>query len=202
MIGVLDYGCGNIKSLSNALTYLNIPFEIVETSSALKNFDKLILPGLGAFGSAMQKLVDRGFQSELSEFIDRGGHLLGICVGMQILFEERDEFGVHKGLGFLPGRVIKIEQSNTPNKSRLKLPHIGWRNLTKNRASKLEIGIDSKFYFIHSYKVECEDKLNLYFVEHGNNKIPAIVNYKNIFGVQFHPEKSRSHGLELLKTLL
>ena len=167
-----------------------------------EKYHSIILPGVGAFGSAMEKLNNSGFQNEILSFVERGGRLLGICVGMQVLFEESEEFGLFKGLGLLSGKVVKINQNVSGVSKKLKLPHIGWRKLTKNIPHPLNVSDDHDFYFVHSFKVECEKSNIVYSVDYGSNQIPAVVNYQNIYGFQFHPEKSRGHGLLLLKNVL
>lgn len=196
-IGIINYGVGNLKSVKNSLDYLNIPNTIIENPQEINNFDKLILPGVGAFGAAMEKLNKLGFTTKIKAFAKQSKPILGICLGMQLLFEEGLEYGRHKGLGLIKGQVLPFK-SRVDN---LPIPLIGWNSITKNNESPLLKNIDdnSCFYFVHSFY--CEPKEKSIIVANANYGIefPAIIHKKNILGCQFHPEKSQSAGLQILK---
>ncbi|WP_124098775.1 imidazole glycerol phosphate synthase subunit HisH [Ruminococcus sp. Marseille-P6503] len=193
MIAVIDYGAGNIFSVKNALDYLGYENKLTNRKEDLERADSIILPGVGAFPWAMNMLSLSGLigtireQSQVKPF-------LGICLGMQLLFEESYEFGECGGLGLIPGYVDRI---NEPD---LVIPHMGWNRLAYNHSCPLFKGLtdDEYVYFVHSYKAFCDDK-NLYaYCEYGG-RVPAIVSDgKYIFGAQFHPEKSGKTGLKLL----
>ncbi|PKM84998.1 MAG: imidazole glycerol phosphate synthase subunit HisH [Firmicutes bacterium HGW-Firmicutes-11] len=193
MIAIVDYGAGNLFSVKNALDYLMLPSVITKEVSEIRSADKLILPGVGAFPDAMEMLDRSGLRDVLLEEAEKKP-FLGICLGMQMLFDRSFEFGETKGLGLLPGDVVPIEAPGQ------KIPHMGWSPLyLKNRC---EIAGDTEsgdmVYFVHSYKVVTEDPLISMYTEYGG-EIPAIVFRDKIYGTQFHPEKSGSVGLAMLK---
>lgn len=194
MIAIVDYGAGNIFSVKNALDYLGFENKLTNKTQDLINADAVILPGVGAFPWAMEKLKESGLvdtikdQSKIKPF-------LGICLGMQLLFEKSYEFEECDGLGLLKGKVDKIDEPN------LVIPHMGWNKLVYNHDCPLFNGLtnDEYVYFVHSYKAFCNDE-NLYaYCEYGD-KVPALVSDgKFIFGAQFHPEKSGKTGLKILE---
>lgn len=194
MISIIDYGAGNIFSVKNALDYIGLESRLTNDPHDIENSDGIILPGVGAFPWAMKKLNESG----LVETIMEQAHVkpfLGICLGMQLLFEKGYEFEEVDGLGLIPGEVKKIEGDN------LVIPHMGWNKLDKNNDCPLlnGIGDDEYVYFVHSYKAFCDYKNVAAYSEYGGN-VPALVtDNKTVFGAQFHPEKSGDTGLKILR---
>ena len=198
MIGIIDYGAGNLRSVLNAFESLNLKAKLVGRGEELGKFDKIILPGVGAFGEAMQKLKDRNFIPAIKEAVVGGKPFLGICLGMQLLFEQSEEFGVNEGLGLVKGRVVKFDPSKFD--APLKVPHTGWNtiNFTKQTPINKDLAASEYLYFVHSYHVVCEDDATLGFSEYGY-KFVSAVHKDNIFGFQPHPEKSHETGLKILR---
>lgn len=194
MIAIVDYGMGNLRSVENALDSLSIKSIITDDKELILNSDGIILPGVGAFPDAIDNIKKSGLDTILRKAVEEDKFLLGICLGMQLLFEESDEGKNSKGLGFLKGRIEKI-------KGDLKIPHMGWNSLVYNRKSPILSDVDegSYVYFVHSYYAEIDEEniLNAY-VDYGV-KIPGVVSKENIYGLQFHPEKSGDIGLKMLK---
>jgi imidazole glycerol-phosphate synthase subunit HisH len=200
MLAVIDYGAGNLRSVLHALVYLNAPdVRLVQQPSQLEGAKKIILPGVGAFGAGMQQLREQGLVEPLRERLAGGVPYLGICLGMQFLFDESDEMGNHAGLGILPGKVTRF-----PMRPGLKVPHMGWNELQPCRATPLLDGVPtpSYAYFVHSYYCSPanEDDV-LVRVDYGE-PFTAAVQRDNIYGVQFHPEKSQRTGLRILSNFL
>jgi len=194
MIAIIDYGAGNIFSVKNALDYLGLENALVSDKEAVQNADAVILPGVGAFPAAMEKLAATGLIDTIKEEAAKKP-FLGICLGMQLIFEKGYEFGECDGLGLISGDVRKMEAPD------LIIPHMGWNKLEKlNDCPLLEgIGDDEYVYFVHSYKAHCDDKDIAAFSEYGG-KVPALVyNGKFVYGAQFHPEKSGDTGLKILR---
>jgi glutamine amidotransferase len=194
MIAIVDYGVGNLKSVQNALKTLNIPSIISSDNDEIANSRSIILPGVGAFPDAMKSLKDKGLDKVIKAVAKEGKPILGICLGMQLFFEESDEIEKCKGLGLLKGNIKKLEGS-------IKIPHMGWNDLSFETYTPLLEGVveHSYVYFVHSYYAEVGEKniVNAYSMY--EKKIPAIVSKGNIFGLQFHPEKSGDAGMKLLK---
>ena len=192
MIAVIDYGAGNLFSIHNALKYLDLPHMITRDKAELEKADELILPGVGAFPDAMKLLSRTGLSDAIREQAQRKP-LLGICLGLQMLFEESDEFEQTSGLGLIPGKVSRIQTS-------LKIPHMGWNHLRKNGDSPLlsSVSDGSSVYFVHSYMAYTSPENVTAYCEYGTD-IPALVERGNIFGAQFHPEKSGETGLTILR---
>ncbi|MBE3568936.1 MAG: imidazole glycerol phosphate synthase subunit HisH [Bacillales bacterium] len=198
MIGIVDYGMGNLFSVSKALERLEAPYILSSKESDLAKTDGLILPGVGAFKDAMKRLRETGLVSFLQEYTKTGRPLLGICLGMQLLFEESEENGLEEGLGLLKGRVTRIPSDN--GKETFKIPHMGWNKLIFHRASPITEGVEEGYvYFVHSYYASSLEKNTLIASADYNVPIPAIVAKGNICGMQFHPEKSGKTGMRLLK---
>jgi len=197
MIGIVNYGIGNLQSVKNSLDFLNIPNAIINKPEEINNFDKIILPGVGAFGAAMEKLNSLGFAGEIKKFASENKPILGICLGMQLLFDEGYEHGRHKGLGLVEGKVLPFNEKVKD----LPLPQIGWNNITKENISPLleNVESNSSFYFVHSFYCEPEEKYIVAANSDYGIKFASIIHKKNIFGCQFHPEKSQSAGLQILK---
>lgn len=200
MLAVIDYGAGNLRSVLHALNHLGAAdIRLVHSPDDLQGASKIILPGVGAFGAGMQKLEEQGLIEPLIEALGSGIPYLGICLGMQFLFECSDEMGDHRGLGILAGRVTRF--ADQPG---YKVPHMGWNRVRPLRESSLLANLpDERYaYFVHSYYCVPErDSDALAVVDYG---IPftAAVQRDNIYGVQFHPEKSQRTGLQILKNFL
>lgn len=193
MIAIIDYGAGNLFSVKNALDYLGLENIITNNPKDLEAADKLILPGVGAFPDAMRMLGESGLVDVIKEQV-KHKPLLGICLGMQMLFEKGYEFGETEGLGFIKGSVKYMELENLP------VPHIGWNSLEFNEKSPLlDKCSDGDFvYFVHSYAAECPSENVAAYCDYGM-KVPALVQNGNVYGAQFHPEKSGEVGLNILK---
>ena len=193
MIGIIDYGAGNLFSLKNALDFLGLENIITSEAKEIREADKLILPGVGAFPDAMRMLERSGLTETIIMEAGRKP-LLGICLGMQMLFEYGYEFEKIKGLGLIPGDVNRIDAPG------LKIPHMGWSGVKLENQCVLSEGIreDDMFYYVHSYKAAAEKRYVSLYSEYGEY-IPGLVFKDNIFGSQFHPEKSGEIGLKLLR---
>ncbi len=197
MLAIIDYGVGNLFSLVSSLKAIGVEAQITSDPEKIKNADRLILPGVGAFGDAAKKLRDSGLCEIIKECVAKGTPLMGICLGMQLLFEESYEYGTHKGLGLLKGKVIGMENTIPQN---LKIPHIGWNALKFQSQSPIfkYINEGDCVYFVHSfYAVDCEESL-IATTEYGK-ELTAAVGRCNVYGCQFHPEKSGNVGLKILK---
>ncbi|MDO8592415.1 MAG: imidazole glycerol phosphate synthase subunit HisH [bacterium] len=196
MIGIVNYGAGNLQSVKNSLDFLSIPNIVINKSEEIKNCDRLILPGVGAFGPAMKKLNKLGFSQEIKNFVGQKKPILGICLGMQLLFEVSEELGSHQGLGLIKGKVLPLNKKVKD----LPIPHIGWNNIIMKKSSPLLKNIEdgSCFYFNHSFYCEPVDELAVTADADYYIKISSVVEKDNVYGCQFHPEKSQSRGLTLL----
>ena len=197
MIAIVDYGVGNLFSLRSSLLALGQPAEVTGDSGVIRSADRVILPGVGAFGDAADKLRASGLDRAVCEAADSGKPLLGICLGMQLLFEKGYEFGEHDGLGLLKGSIIPM-QGTIPE--RLKIPQMGWNALKKKREHFLlrDVREGDCVYFVHSfYAADCEDSL-VAVCDYGR-EITALAARDNVMGCQFHPEKSGPVGLPILK---
>lgn len=194
MIGIIDYGAGNLFSLKNALDFLGLENKITASSKELKAADRLILPGVGAFPDAMKMLEQSGLADTIVQEASKKP-LLGICLGMQILFDYGYEFEKTKGLGLIPGEVSRIEAQG------LKIPHMGWSDVLLENPCELSGSIrpGDRFYYVHSYKAVTEKQYVSVYSEYGDY-IPGLVFKGKIYGTQFHPEKSGEIGLALLRT--
>ncbi len=198
-IGIIDYGFGNLGSVLNALKYLDYNVKIIKKSSDAKNFSHLILPGVGSFKKAMEELVKQSWVDTLKKFNKSGGKILGICLGMQLLFSSGEEDGLTNGLKFFDGKCTKLNSfDNYP------IPHIGfnsvqhdgtniWKNINKN----------SYLYFVHSYAIKnTSTNCKCAYTKYGNEKFISYIENNNIFGAQFHPEKSHMTGLKFIKNFI
>ncbi|MDA9608763.1 imidazole glycerol phosphate synthase subunit HisH [SAR86 cluster bacterium] len=197
-VGLVNCGSGNYGSVANSLTYLNIDYHEVSHPDDFKDLSHIILPGVGSFGEVMSKLKDLDILDILVQTIKEGNlYYLGICVGMQILVDQGLEFGKHQGLGLIKGECAKIDVSSKD----LRLPHIGWNEVTFQPDNPLfkDISISSSFYFLHSYEVLCPEAKNTIATCVYADDTAAAIQHKKIFGVQFHPEKSQTDGLKLIK---
>jgi glutamine amidotransferase len=199
MITIIDYGLGNINAIYMAYKNLDIPVKIASTSSDLENARKLILPGVGSFDYAMEKLNKSGMRDMLDDLVQTDKiDILGICVGMQMLTKSSEE-GNHPGLGWLDADVKRFNQEIKNYK--LSVPHMGWNNITPKRENLLLTGLcsSSYFYFLHSFYFESHDNTNIVSTTKYGFDFVSTVNNENIYGVQFHPEKSHQSGIQLLK---
>ena len=198
-ISIIDYGMGNLSSIINIFSHFRCNVRIASDYSEFKNSDAIILPGVGAFGQAMKNLNNLNLIDDLKKIIiDKQIPTLGICLGMQLLADSSEENGFNQGLGLIPGRVEKIEVSQNLN-----LPHVGWNSIFKKEDNILfnNISNQSCFYFVHSFQYICESKYVIATTDYEKDIIAAI-RLDNIFGVQFHPERSQSNGLKLIKNFL
>ena len=195
MIAIIDYDAGNLKSVEKALQFLGVEAKITSDAEEILGADKIILPGVGAFGDAMEKLNKSGLSDVIREAVKRKIPLLGICLGLQLLFEASEESEGVEGLSVLKGKIVRI-----PDKEGFKVPHIGWNSLKINPESKLFAGIpeDSYVYFVHSYYLAAEEPIVAATTDYVVD-IHAAVEKENVFACQFHPEKSGEIGLKLLK---
>ncbi|MBD1372739.1 imidazole glycerol phosphate synthase subunit HisH [Hazenella sp. IB182357] len=195
MIGIIDYGMGNLFSIRKALERLDVEHFISDDKRALMHASGLILPGVGSFKKAMVHLNQLGLTEMVKQYAEQGKPLLGICLGMQLLFERSDENGHTTGLGLLPGKVRRLDHSLA-----YKVPHMGWNNLYYARPSRILSELDEDFvYFVHAYYVDTDDPDVMIASCHYGIEVPAIVGKKNIIGMQFHPEKSGQLGIKLLR---
>lgn len=197
MIALVDYGVGNLFSLKSSFAAIGEEVEVISDPASLGKAEKILLPGVGAFADAAEKLRQSGLDKVLIEHAQKGKPLLGICLGMQLLFEESHEYGVHKGLGLIPGSVRPIADVIPAD---FKIPHIGWNALQMKKDSPLFSNIKEGdcVYFVHSfYAADCDSNV-IATTEYGAN-LTAAVQKDNVFGCQFHPEKSGKVGLEILK---
>ena len=197
MIAVIDYGVGNMFSLCSSLKYIGADVTVTSDAWQIRKADRIILPGVGAFADAIDKLRSKGLDKVIKEDAAAGKDMMGICLGMQLLFEKSFEYGEHEGLGLLKGSVVPME-GNLPEG--LKIPHIGWNQLefTKEHRLLSKINEGDCVYFVHSYYAQdCDDSL-IAAMDYGR-KITAAVARDNVMGCQFHPEKSGKTGLAILR---
>ena len=193
MIAIVDYGIGNLRSVEKALQRVGADARLTADPAALAGAQAIVLPGVGAFGDCAANLIGRGFEPAIREAVAADVPLLGICVGMQLLFAESEEMGRHRGLALLPGRVVRFPAGH-------KVPHIGWNQVHAERPSPLLEGLpqDSYAYFVHSYyAAPTDDSVVLATTDYGL-AYASVVGRGRLFGVQFHPEKSQDVGLRLL----
>ncbi len=197
-IAIIDYGLGNVKSVANALAALDIDSVLTSDQQKLADVEGLILPGVGAFGDGMDNIRDMGlYEVILREVKDKCKPILGICLGMQLLADGSDEFGAHEGFGFIPGWAKRL----TPSARSFKVPHIGWNDIEVTIQEPLFNSIEETpdYYFVHSYYFEAKNESDVSaWCDHGG-RFAAAVQIDNVFGVQFHPEKSQKAGISLLK---
>ena len=194
-VAIIDYGVGNLRSVEKAFAATGCEAVVSGEEGVLRAAKRLVLPGVGAFGACMRALSERGFDRLVRERVEEGTPLLGVCVGMQLLFEESDEFGATPGLGLLKGRVRRFSDE-------LVVPHVGWNRINQIRKNPLLDGVANRsfFYFVHSYYCEpLEESVVAGETEYGV-RYASVVAQANICGVQFHPEKSQSAGLRLLRS--
>lgn len=201
MIAIVDYNMGNLASVKNAFTLLGEEVVVESDPDKLLGYDKVVLPGVGAFKDAMQHLDERGLTEAIQAYAKSGKYMIGICLGMQLLFDKSEEFGPSKGLGLIEGEVVAFDQSRfeTP----LKVPHMGWNKIFLHHHSELFKGLDESFYlyFVHSFHAKTDPKYTIGSTHYGYEFTSAV--YKdNIYGFQPHPEKSHENGLQILKNFI
>lgn len=198
MITIIDYGSGNIRAIGNIYDTLKIAYKIAKSPEEVIGAEKIFLPGVGAFDETISKLDQTGFRKVLDfEVLQNKVPIIGICVGMQILAESSEE-GKLLGLGYIKGKVKRIDESLLNQKP--KLPHLGWNSIEITRQSELLKNIDSElgFYFLHSYYFECETKEDIITTTSYGKPFASAINHDNVYGIQFHPEKSHQNGINLL----
>lgn len=196
MIAIIDYGMGNLHSVSKAVERLQFEARVTSDADEILSAAGAILPGVGAFGDAMDNLRATNLLEATREYARSGKPLLGICLGMQLLFNESEEHGRHEGLGLLPGKVVRLSGQG-------KIPHMGWNRLMFHEQSPLTEGLqEGHVYFVHSYKALPEQASDLLASTHYYEQVAAIVGRGNVFGMQFHPEKSGELGMRLLDRFL
>ena len=208
MIGIIDYGSGNIFSVSNALKKLNIKNSVLKEASQIKDYSTIILPGVGNFKSCITKFKEQNFMQPTIDHVSKGKKLIGICVGMQMLFDTSEENGLTNGMSLLEGEVTLLKPNKKNFTKNLRLPNMGWSTIQKN--SKKEIiqkyfeNIQSlDFYFAHSYACRLKNKVDeVASNKYGDEEYSCIVEKSNIIGIQFHPEKSGPSGLKVLKNII
>jgi len=198
VIGIVDYNMGNLASVINAFAKVGVDATLESDPTKLDQYDKLILPGVGAFGDAMEHLKSNGMDEAVMTYAQSGKPLLGICLGMQLLFESSEEFGAHKGLGLIPGKVVAFDERKFDHPQ--KVPHMGWNELFVQKETALfsELKKDFYLYFVHSYHAVCDDKYAIGKTHYGYKFVSAVQN-DNIYGIQPHPEKSHENGLKIIE---
>lgn len=196
MIAIIDYDAGNLKSVEKALVYLGESCVVTRDKDEILSADKVILPGVGAFGDAMGKLKSYGLDKTIYDVVEKKTPFLGICLGLQLMFESSEESAGVTGLGLLPGRIVRI-----PDAPGLKIPHMGWNSIKITPGTRIFEGVPSEsyVYFVHSYYLKAKNLEDVAAVTDYSTLIHAAVEHDNIFACQFHPEKSSDVGLKILK---
>lgn len=199
MIALIDYDAGNIKSVEKALEFLGEEAVLTRDKETLLKADKVILPGVGAFGDAMKRINDLGLYDTIHEIVDKGTPFLGICLGLQLLFDSSEEAPGVKGLSLLPGKIVRF-----PSTIEYKIPQIGWNALSFPREGKLFKGLNEGdfVYFVHSYYLEADNLEDVVATTEYGVTVHAAVERGNVFGCQFHPEKSSDVGMKILKNFV
>lgn len=196
MVAIIDYGAGNLHSVKNALEYLGADCTVTNDKDTILSADHVILPGVGAFGDAMKSLSESGLTEVVKQAADGNRPFLGICLGLQLLFEESEESPGIQGLGVFKGKVVKIPDCG------LKIPHMGWNNITLRKDSKI-LPQDMPFvYFVHSYYINAAEPADVSAYTEYGTRLDVAVERGNVFAVQFHPEKSGDVGMAILKRFL
>ena len=203
MIAVIDYGMGNLRSVQKALEFVGAKVIVTHDPDLILNANSVVLPGVGAFKDCMANLKKLKLVDPIRKFIDGGKPFLGICLGLQVLFEESEEYGPVAGLGILPGKVVKFPggSSETKNGRPIKIPHMGWNQIKVKKNVPLFGGVGDApyFYFVHSYYVVPEDQNMIATVTNYGVEFVSGIQHKNIYAFQFHPEKSQTLGLSILE---
>ncbi len=201
MIAIVDYNMGNLASVKNAFAKLGEETIVVSDPQKFKDYDKLILPGVGAFGDAMEHLRERNMIEPLQEYAKSGKYMLGICLGMQLLFDSSEEFGRHVGLGLIKGDVKAFDTSKFEEK--LKVPHMGWNRMFTSKHPLFEnLDEEHYLYFVHTYHVNCTNEEDIIGRTHYGYEFASAVACGNVFGIQPHPEKSHENGLHILENFI
>ncbi len=197
MIAIIDYGVGNLFSLKSSFAFIGEEAVVTQDKNVIDKAERIILPGVGAFGDAVEKLNKSGMAEVLLKEVEKGKPVMGICLGMQLLFDESYEFGVHKGLGLIEGKIVPFEGRID---KKLRIPQIGWNSLKLYNNSPIfnEISENDYVYFVHSFFADCPKKNVIATSDYGI-EFTAAVQKDNVFGCQFHPEKSGEVGLKILK---
>ncbi len=198
MIGIINYNMGNLASVLNAFDKVGAKAEVVEDANKFKEYDKLVLPGVGAFGDAMEHLVQRGMDEAIKEYAKSGRYMMGICLGMQLLLNSSEEFGKHEGLGLIEGEVVAFDTSKfeTP----LKVPHMGWNRMFTKQHPLFE-GLDEEhyLYFVHSFHTQVGHERNEIGKSFYGYAFSSAIAEENVLGIQPHPEKSHKNGLKIIE---
>jgi len=201
MIAIIDYGMGNIRSLSNAVEFIGYPVTITSNPHDIRDSQKIILPGVGAFGDAMAALRGRGLDEILYEqVVEHGKPMLGICLGLQLLTRSSEEHGFHQGLGWIDAEAVKFE-----SQWKVKIPHIGWNDIAYTNPDPLFRGLKKEeraFYFVHSFYVRCRNAADILATCRYGIDFTAVIRRNNILATQFHPEKSQDNGIQVLRNFL
>ncbi|ACF13863.1 imidazole glycerol phosphate synthase, glutamine amidotransferase subunit [Chloroherpeton thalassium ATCC 35110] len=196
MICIIDYGAGNLHSVKKAFDFIGVPAKVTDSPSEIRDADKLLVPGVGAFGKGMEALRRQGFTDAILGHVEKGRHILGICLGMQLFLTDSVEMGDNNGLDLIPGHVLRFDSAQA------KVPQIGWNSLDFQRESPLFAGISpgTYFYFVHSYFCEPNDEeATVATASYAGRNFCAAIEKNGIFAIQFHPEKSASNGLKVLE---
>jgi glutamine amidotransferase len=201
MIAIIDYGMGNLRSVQKGFERVGAAARIVHTADEIREAEKVVLPGVGAFRDAIGHIREQGLVDPIVEAVRSGRPFLGICLGLQLLFDTSFEDGQYAGLGVIPGRVARFDFAGLPNARELKVPHMGWNQLTWSKPCPLMQGLESGtyFYFVHSYYVEPADPEVTHGRCHYGYEFTATIWRDNVFASQFHPEKSQQAGLTMLR---
>jgi len=205
MLSIVDYGMGNLRSVAKAFEHLGCPAQITRIAADIQQADRLVLPGVGAFADAMKALNSFGLVEPILSFIKSGKPFLGVCLGLQLLFEISCEDGQHQGLAVWPGRCIRFDFSDHPQASNLKIPHMGWNTIARQNDCPLFKGLPepSYVYFVHSYYVVPDEKsICAALTDYGPLSFTSAAWKDNVFATQFHPEKSQRVGLKMLQNFI
>ncbi len=204
-VGIIDYQMGNLRSVAKGIEKVGGAAIVSANASELEQASHLILPGVGAFGDAMRELESRELIPWIRQWIERGKPFLGICLGMQLLFDWSDEGGRHEGIGIIPGGVVRFDNQNQPKNEHRKIPHMGWNQIRSTIESDpmlSGLSSDPYVYFVHSYYVVPENERDVWLTCNYGQNFCAAVQRDNLVATQFHPEKSQSDGLQLLKNFI
>lgn len=201
MVTIIDYGIGNLRSIEKAFETVGATVHRTDDPADVVSAERLVLPGVGAFRACIDEIRDRDLEAPIHESIERGTPFLGVCVGMQLLFETGYEKGEHEGLGVLPGYVAHFRNADAEMPDALSVPHMGWNAIEPTRESPLLDGLgDAPYvYFVHSYHPVAKEKEDVLATTCYGHDFPSVVQHEHVFGVQFHPEKSQAAGLGLLE---